>query len=551
MAQDESATSEGSAILGDAAHRHSPLKEEPYLGDVRRFMGGPLGRFARAGTQTFWTPLIVVLSVASTFLALGFLSKANCLGGNMNGGVATIDWSGYKQYTSACYNDIVPLYRGRGLDNPGDPFAFSWDEDGLTRYNEYPVLAVLFMWIMSRITWAITPLVHVSFDQIPEASVYFILTAIVCAFLWLIVVRWTAQLAGNRPWDAMLVAASPVVIVHAFTNWDIPAIFLALAAIMALRKGKLGAGGILIGLGTAFKLWPLYILGAYLVVAIREKQLGRWLKTLAGAVIAWLVVNLPVMLRYPEAWREFSRLNSDRNWDWITIYGTAARQFGWQGFDNGATPPETLNRVTFVLFAVSCVAIAIFGYKVARRPRVAELLMLIVVAFLFFNKVWSPQYSLWLVPLVALAIPNWPLVFAWGVSELVLWPILTLTMLGTDNMGLEPGFLDIFVVLRNLLLLILTWQVIQQMRGRRTDKVYRDNDGQDLLLGDFLDPAPQPEKTQTEKTQTEPLADDAANTGKIALVPAVEAETGIADDAADLDTQSGGASVDVKGRRDE
>lgn len=487
MAQEQvQETREQSAVLHDPAQRRHPLAEEPYLGDVRRFLGGNFGRFARVGTQPYWSALTVILTVASTFLALGFLSKANCLGGTVHDGAVSLDWSGYKQYTSACYNDIIPLYRGRGLDVGGNPFAFSWDEGGLTRYNEYPVLAVIFMWIMAAIAKVVAVPLQVLVPALPEASVYFIVTAIVCAVLWLVVVRWVAHLAGNRPWDAMLVAASPVVIVHAFTNWDIPAIFLAMAAIIVLQRGKLATGGILIGLGTAFKLWPLFLLGAYLVLAVRNRAVGRWVQTAGWAVGTWLLINLPVMLRYPEAWFEFSRLNSDRNWDWITIYAVAARHFGWAGFDAGATPPSTLNLVTFLLFLASCIAIGIFGWKVQRQPRIAELVFLILVAFLMFNKVWSPQYSLWLVPFAALAIPNWPLVWSWGISELVLWPILTLTMLGQENMGLPGTFLDYFVIIRNILVLVMTWQVIQQMRGKREDKVYRDNNGKDLLLGQFI-----------------------------------------------------------------
>ena len=37
------------------------------------------------------------------------------------------------------------------------------------------------------------------------------------------------------------------------------------------------------------------------------------------------------------------------------------------------------------------------------RPRVAQVAFLLVAGFLLVNKVWSPQYSLWLLPLAVLA----------------------------------------------------------------------------------------------------------------------------------------------------
>src|SRR5205085_1016810 len=47
------------------------------------------------------------------------------------------------------------------------------------------------------------------------------------------------------------------------------------------------------------------------------------------------------------------------------------------------------------------------GLAAPVRPRLAQLAFLCVLAFLLTTKVWSPQYSLWLVPLLALARPRW------------------------------------------------------------------------------------------------------------------------------------------------
>lgn len=56
-----------------------------------------------------------------------------------------------------------------------------------------------------------------------------------------------------------------------------------------------------------------------------------------------------------------------------------------------------LNTVTAVLMVLAFVAIAALALRAPRPPAVAELAFLTVAAFLLLNKVWSPQYSLWLV----------------------------------------------------------------------------------------------------------------------------------------------------------
>ena len=60
---------------------------------------------------------------------------------------------------------------------------------------------------------------------VPMAGWYFLLTVLVLSLFWVATVRMACALAGRRIWDIMLVAASPLVLVHAFTNWDILAIF--------------------------------------------------------------------------------------------------------------------------------------------------------------------------------------------------------------------------------------------------------------------------------------------------------------------------------------
>ena len=82
---------------------------------------------------------------------------------------------------------------------------------------------------------------------------------------------------------------------------------------------------------------------------------------------------------------------------------------GWDGFDANLgfwEPPVILNTVIAVVFLLCCAAIAYIGLTAPQRPRVAQLAFLTVAAFLLVNKVWSPQFSLWLVPLAVLALPH-------------------------------------------------------------------------------------------------------------------------------------------------
>ena len=59
------------------------------------------------------------------------------------------------------------------------------------------------------------------------------------------------------------------------------------------------------------------------------------------------------------------------------------------------------------LMVAGTLAIGALLLLAPRRPRLAQGAFLIVTLFLLVNKVYSPQYVLWLLPLLVLARPRW------------------------------------------------------------------------------------------------------------------------------------------------
>jgi uncharacterized membrane protein len=251
--------------------------------------------------------------------------------------------------------------------------------------------------------------------------------------------------------------------------------------------------GLLFGLGAAAKLYPIFILGALLVLCLRSDQMRSWWKAFGGAVVAWAVVNLPFALLYPDGWREFFRLNSTRPADHDSIYNAISRFTGWQGFDGplyqGASP-DKLNLVTLGLFPLVCLAVAAIGLTAPHRPRVASLVFLIVAGFLLTNKVWSPQYSLWLVPLAVLAIPRWIPLLIWSSVDAYLWYPRMGYFLGMADpaRGNSPETFLRVVVLRDVLVVLLCALVVWTIYVPRHDPVRKT--GADDPAGGPLDGTP-------------------------------------------------------------
>ena len=463
-----------------------PSWTDPTVRRASEVIGGPLGRHAQVGRAAILTPLRVALLMAIFVLIGGWLFKAPCIQTGANG---QLDQSGQRPWITGCYNDVVPLFGGRGLDDPHrNPYAYSWAErpDGSTsriwpadqvtvsdgqvvgtengtstvlsdktlvgsqesgfsevqdgalvpiddsqvgtvRYLEYPVVTGYWLWGVAWLTHA-----YLTFAQsthivpVPlDVAVFFTIGAVLLGLMYLWVVACTAKIARRRIWDTAIMCLSPLLIVHAFTNWDLIAVGFTGGAMLAWARKRPVLAGVLFGLGAAAKLYPAFLLGPLLILCLRSGRMPAWTKTFLAAVATWVLVNLPVYLAYPDAWGEFYRMNTSRGAEWDSWYFLFSQLTGSSIFSG--SPPTLLNAFSLILFLVACVAIGWFALSCRRRPRFAQLAFLVVAAFLLTNKVWSPQYSLWLVPLAALAIPRWRWVLAWQFAEAAVWMLLMLS----------------------------------------------------------------------------------------------------------------------------
>lgn len=452
------------------------------------FLGGKPGKHALIGRAAWWTPLRVLVAVSGFFLTLGYLQKGQCVRTGHGQGGPFIDWSGRRQYTSACYNDTISLYHSHKLDEQLFPYLNSWQgSDGAVRYMEYPVLSGLFQWMNAVIAHFIYDLFKpLGMDQVPEGAVYFAVNCIVLGAAWMVAVAIMVKLTGNRPWDTLLMAASPLVLVHAFTNFDLLSVLPAVAAIALWAHRRPALAGVMIGLGISAKLWPAFIGGAIILLCLRNRLWMPLARMLSGMFITLAAVNLPIYLMSPQGWGEFFRLNSQRGWEGSTIYAVLAHLTGSQAWDGNSPSKavdgvQTLNLITFALLVVCLLALAwLVVFKAPRTPQVGEVAFLALLAFMITNKVWSPQYSIWLVPLLVLALPKWRLVFGWAALETVYWYVRMWQFLPSGQQAPE-WLADSMTVIRLGLLIFMAVLVIRRMLAKDREVAVDGSAGE----GDF------------------------------------------------------------------
>ncbi len=470
--------------------RDFPSRTDAMGAALSETIGGPVGRHALIGRQGLFTPLRVMFLIGLVFLALGYSTKAACLQSTSTGPAdeRVANWDNNRAYYELCYSDTVPLYTAELLNLGKFPYKSSWLESDSTgkpktqydgrpavRYMEYPVLTGLYQYASMAVAKTYTALTKIlGIPVIAEVVMFFNISAFGLALAWLGVVWATASLAGRRIWDATLVAASPVLIFQIFTNFDALATAFAVGSMLAWARRKPVLAGVLLGLGIAAKLYPVLLLLPLLALGLRTGRLRSVGQTAGTAALTWFLVNLPVLVLFPRGWSEFFRLNARRGDDMDSLYNVVKSFTGWSGFDGNLgfwEPPVVLNTVVAVLFLIACAAITYIALTAPRRPRVAQLAFLVVAAFLLTNKVWSPQFSLWLVPLAVLALPHRRILLAWMTIDALVWIPRMFYLYGDQTRGLPEQPFTITVLLRDLAVLALCALVVWQIYHPERDLV--------------------------------------------------------------------------------
>jgi uncharacterized membrane protein len=452
-----------------------PTWVDPVAVQASEAVGGPWGRHAVTGRALFWTPLRVCLLFTTLVLALAWVKQAPCASGN---------WTGHLQYTHFCYSDTVPLYGLHGLDKGAVPY--------LDSPVEYPVLTGGLMALAAAMGHAYDRAAE-GFGLLPDlppVQSYYVVTCLLLSLSALLVTRAVLGLSGRRPWDAAMVGLSPLLFVHAFTNWDLFAIVLATLGLWAWARQRPVLAGVLLGLGVAAKLYPVILLGALFLLCLRAGRLRIWVRTAVAAGAAWVAVNLPIAVLAPENWSRFFRLNSSRPADPDSVWNlllNATHQRILDGPLAAGQTPTVLNAAVAVALVLLTAGAAWLTLSAPLRPRVAQLAFLLVAGFLLLNKVWSPQYSLWLLPLAVLARPRWRSLLAWQATEALLWVPRLLWYLGTDNRGLKIEWFFLGVGLRDLAVVVLMGLVVRDVLHPDGDVVRTSWPGVDDPAGGPLD----------------------------------------------------------------
>ena len=326
---------------------------------------------------------------------------------------------------------------------------------------EYPPLALLPFALPRLVTFG------VRIDFIGYVWLFLIENAIFSTLIALVI----AQIRGLRAaWPALALYALLVAVVAPLLPWRydlFPALLTALALLCLVRQ-RPGWAGIWLGLGVAAKLYPavlLLLFGAYYLAGKNRPALLRLALGSAGALAATL---LPFVLIAPGPLLSFLRYHELRGLQLESLPAgvivlahvlgmTPARlEFNYGALHVASPLVGVVLRWLPVAFIVIFGAVLLSGWarfreEPAANGRVTNASLMAysvaaLLAFIITNKVFSPQYIIWLLPFAPLLrLRQASLLLAIFALTIVLFPFNYDHLLG---MELLPVLL---LNLRNLL----------------------------------------------------------------------------------------------------
>lgn len=281
-------------------------------------------------------------------------------------------------FKNLAYSDVVKLYETRYLYEHLIPY--------IQNRIEYPVITGIFM--------SLTALGH-------SLHSYFFITFIM---FWLIAILVYFLMERLVPSRAIYFAVLPLLVVYGLLNWDMLGIgFMVLGWYTYQRKSYL-ASAVWFALGVFSKLFPVFFLpfiAAELWGRGERRTLWRMVLTF---VVTSVVINLPFAV------------GNLPNWAYFFTYN-AGRGLGADIYANEWIHGISIAAANFFSLGMVVLVVALGMWRVYRGGRVIQATAVSFAVFLFVNKVYSPQYTLWLFVLAILA--EWPV-----------WTYMALTIAG-------------------------------------------------------------------------------------------------------------------------
>jgi len=355
----------------------------------------------------------IVLALAILATVLSYFKFNHCENNN---------FAGPDQYIHACYSDLPALFSERAFGQG------QWAFSGGDQAAEYPALQGLVMWATAQIS-SDSPITYFRINIFLIALLF-----IASAFI----------LYRIRPELSYLYAIAPTGIAALFINWDLWAIVTMLLSIYWFDRKRETLSAVTLAISIATKFFPIVLLLPIAIIFLRRQDIRGAIRYIALTLSVFVAINIPFALTTPKGWWRFYELNLERKADWGSL---------WYALSVLGLDLAAINYLSILTLLIVITAVSIFLLQVERTLPLSESALYIFIGVMAVSKVYSPQFVLWLAPLVILALRDkrdLPWFWGWQIAEIgyhiAIWQHLAL--LTGATYGLSVKAYAVFILIR-------------------------------------------------------------------------------------------------------
>lgn len=259
-----------------------------------------------------------------------------------------------------------------------------------------------------------------------------IVSAIMLVFLYGAIVLLYRMLPARKERAYLLLL--PGALYFSYNRFDIVPSVLVLASLFFLQRGRHIAAAVCLASGALTKWYPGLLLFTYVSYRRTIDRRIDWKMILAFAATCLAILIPTAAAGGIAAIMQPYIMHANRGFDWVALPVLIMAASKWVGVHIDASV------LTDALLACTLVPVALSAFsRIETFDQVIDWAIIVTGSFLLFSRIWSPQWVLWLLPLMILnaRTPSdirWIVVY--GVLSYVSFP-LAFDFLGPGSGALE------------------------------------------------------------------------------------------------------------------
>lgn len=280
---------------------------------------------------------------------------------------------------------------------------------------EYPPLALVF--------FTIPRLIGKSYVAYYNVFQYQLLAFDLAALAALYVAARRAGLSPLRVLTAYTIAMLAIGPISV-QQYDLIPAALTLLTLVAYLSGRHALAGVALGLGVLTKVYPI-LLAPLLVIDAWQRGAPRRIAVAAVAFVATCIAGMlpwlasaPSSLRVPAGYHTARGIQIESSWAAISLLARVLRltwvevNHSFGSFNITGPLTDALSHIATIALLASLIAAYAWYYRRSRTDAdgglvlVSRASLIVLLAALATTKVFSPQYLIWVAPLVPLADPD-------------------------------------------------------------------------------------------------------------------------------------------------